>query len=161
MYHVALLIERQLADLDADQIIALHDALEEPVQYDILMPVPGSPVPFATSVATLGDVSPVAAPEVVQDLREQAVEGTQAELEASAHLLHERGQKVSTTLTETDPVAALKELVASVDAAEAIILTEPHLVREFLHVDWTSRARRRLDVPTLHLIEHLPFAAQQ
>lgn len=161
MYHVALLIEHELVELDADQVIALHEGLDEPVQYDILMPVPDAPVPFSTSVATLGEVAPVAAPEVVLNLREQAVGAAQAALDASAHLLRERGQKVTTTLAETDPVAALKELVASVEAAEAIILTEPHFVREFLHVDWTSRARRRLNVPTLHLIEHVPFAAQQ
>jgi hypothetical protein len=161
MYHVALLIERELVGLDADQVIALHEGLEEPVQYDIVMPVPDAPVPFSTSVATLGDVAPLAAPAVVQELREQAVASAQAELEASARLLHERGQKVSTTLAETDPVVALKDLVTSAGASEAIILTEPHFVREFLHVDWTSRARRRLNVPTLHLIEHVPFAAQQ
>lgn len=161
MYHVALLIERGLVELDADQVIALHEGLEEPVQYDIVMPVPDAPVPFSTSVATLGEVAPVAAPEIIHDLQDQAVAAAQAELDTSAGLLRERGQKVTTTLADADPVGALKDLVTSSGAAEAIILTEPHFVREFLHVDWTSRARRRLNVPTLHLIEHVPFVAQQ
>jgi hypothetical protein len=33
------------------------------------------------------------------------------------------------------------------------VLTRPHLVSEFFHVDWSSKARRHLGVPTLHLIE--------
>ena len=28
------------------------------------------------------------------------------------------------------------------------------MVREFFHVDWTHRARRKLGVPVLHLLEH-------
>ena len=37
---------------------------------------------------------------------------------------------------------ALVRAAAGCDAAEAIVLTAPHAVREFLHVDWTSKARR-------------------
>ena len=55
---------------------------------------------------------------------------------------------------------ALAALVTSVDAREAIILTRPHVVAEFFHVDWTSRARRKLGVPVLHLIEHESFDEQ-
>ena len=43
---------------------------------------------------------------------------------------------------------------------EVIILTRPHVVAEFFHVDWTSRARRKLGVPVLHLIEHENFDEQ-
>ena len=50
--------------------------------------------------------------------------------------------------------------MTKVDAREAIILTRPHVVAEFFHVDWTSRARRKLGVPVLHLIEHENFDEQ-
>ncbi|UMG93491.1 hypothetical protein [Nocardioides sp. TF02-7] len=40
------------------------------------------------------------------------------------------------------------------------MLTRPHVVAEFFHVDWTSRARRRLGVPVLHLLEHETFDEQ-
>jgi len=33
-------------------------------------------------------------------------------------------------------------------------------VKEFFHVDWTSRARRKLKVPILHLLEHETFEEQ-
>ena len=39
MYDVALLIERQLSDLDADQVVALHEGLDDSVTYHLLLPV--------------------------------------------------------------------------------------------------------------------------
>ena len=75
-------------------------------------------------------------------------------------LLTERGQQVTTKLVDYDPIDALVDLVKEKSCDEVIILTEPHVVREFLHLDWTSRARRKLDVPTLHLLEHLTFDEQ-
>ena len=59
-----------------------------------------------------------------------------------------------------DPIRALVAKVAEVDAREVIILTRPHVVSEFFHVDWTSRARRKLGVPVLHLLEHENFDEQ-
>ena len=40
------------------------------------------------------------------------------------------------------------------------MLTAPHAVRDFLHVDWTSQARRALGIPCLHLLEHETFDEQ-
>jgi hypothetical protein len=57
-------------------------------------------------------------------------------------------------------VEALTKAVAEVDAREAIILTRPHVVAEFFHVDWSSRARRKLGVPVLHLLERETFDEQ-
>ena len=50
--------------------------------------------------------------------------------------------------------------MAKVDGREAIILTRPHVVAEFFHVDWTSRARRKIGVPVLHLLERENFDEQ-
>ena len=58
------------------------------------------------------------------------------------------------------PIDALAAKVAEVDGREAIILTRPHVVSEFFHVDWTSKARRKLGVPTLHLLERENFDEQ-
>src|SRR3990170_1691071 len=55
---------------------------------------------------------------------------------------------------------ALASKVAAVDAREAIILTRPHVVSEFFHLDWTSRARRKIGVPVLHLLERENFDEQ-
>lgn len=162
MYDVALLIERQLTDLDADQLLSLHEGLDETVCYHLLLPVDTSSALLASSMSALGggQIVSIGDADVIADVQEEMTTSGQAELDASAALLSERGQQVTATLTEDDPVQALCSLVESTSAAEAIILTEPHVVREFLHLDWTSRAKRALDVPTLHLLEHVPFSAQ-
>jgi hypothetical protein len=162
MYDVALLIERQLSDLDADQVVALHEGLDEVVVYHLLLPVDTSASLLASSMSALGggQIMTIADADMIADVQQELSSAGQAELDASATLLTARGQRVTVTLTEDDPISALSDLVADTSSAEAIILTEPHIVREFLHVDWTSRAKRKLDVPTLHLLEHVPFSAQ-
>lgn len=163
MYDVALLIERQLEDLDADQIIALHEGLEDTVRYHLLLPVEGSAAILTSSMSALGggQIAAMPDPDVVEDVQGQVVSAGQAELEASGALLTARGGQVSIQLTEDDPIDVLKELVASTGSSEVIILTESHVVKEFFQLDWTSRAKRALDVPTLHLLEHVPFDAQR
>ena len=162
MYDVALLIERQLTDLDADQVVALHEGLDDTVRYHLLLPVDTSASMLASSMSALGggQIVTIADADVIADVQHELSSAGQAELDASASLLTARGQQVTTALTEDDPIDALAELVARTSSSEAIILTESHVVREFLHVDWTSRAKRKLDVPTLHLLEHVPFSAQ-
>ncbi len=162
MYDVALLIERQLSDLDADQVVALHEGLDDTVVYHLLLPVDTSASLLASSMSALGggQIMTIADADMIADVQQELSSAGRAELEASATLLTARGQQVTVTLTEDDPISALSDLVAETSSAEAIILTEPHIVREFLHVDWTSRAKRKLDVPTLHLLEHVPFSAQ-
>lgn len=162
MYDVALLIERQLSALDADQIVALHEGLDEPVAYHILLPVESSTAVLSSSLSALGagQFMPPTEPDVLAEVQREIKTAGQAELEASAALLRARTKDVTEQLTEDDPIAALAELVKKTSSAEAIILTESHIVSEFLHLDWTSRARRKLDVPTLHLLEHVSFAGQ-
>ncbi len=162
MYDVALLIERQLSDLDAEQVVALHEGLDDTVVYHLLLPVDTSASMLASSMSALGggQIMTIADADMIADVQNELSSAGQAELDASAALLTSRSQQVTVTLTEDDPISALSDLVSETSSAEAIILTEPHIVREFLHVDWTSRAKRKLDVPTLHLLEHVPFSAQ-
>ena len=70
------------------------------------------------------------------------------------------GGQANGVVTSEPPVDALAAKVAEVDAREVIVLTRPHLVAEFFHVDWTSRARRKLGVPVLHLLEQENFDEQ-
>ena len=162
MYDVVLLIERQLTDLDADQVVSLHEGLDETVRYHLLLPVDTSASMLASSMNALGggQIVTIADADVIADVQNELSSAGQAELDASADLLTARDQQVTSKLTEDDPISALCDLVAKTSAAEVIILTEPHVVQEFLHIDWTARAKRKLDVPTLHLLEHVPFSAQ-
>ncbi|MBA4609364.1 universal stress protein [Aeromicrobium sp. Marseille-Q0843] len=162
MYNVALLVERQLIALDADQILALHEGVDDDVTYHMLLPVDSSPAALSASMTAFGGAQfvPLEEPAAYTRIEDELRQDGQSELEASAALLTERGQKVTTKLVEYDPIDALVDVVKEKSCEEVIILTEPHVVREFLHLDWTSRARRKLDVPTLHLLEHLTFDEQ-
>jgi hypothetical protein len=162
MFSVALLIERQLNALDADQIIALHEGLDDTVHYHLLLPVENSSDVLIASMGSLGgQVVPAGDPETADSVQQEVKKIGQNELEESAALLSDRGQDVTATLTEDDPIDALLALVQATGADEVIILTEPHVVKEFLQIDWTSRAQRKLDVPSIHLLEHVPFDAQR
>jgi hypothetical protein len=140
----------------------LHEGLDDTIRYHLLLPVDSSATILASSMSALGggQIVTIADADVIADVQHELSSAGQAELDASATLLTARGQQVTTALTEDDPIDALAELVARTSSSEAIILTESHVVREFLHLDWTSRAKRKLDVPTLHLLEHVPFSAQ-
>ena len=58
------------------------------------------------------------------------------------------------------PIDALVAKVSRGRRPRGDHLTRPHLVAEFFHVDWTSRARRKIGVPVLHLLEHENFDEQ-
>lgn len=161
MYDVALLIERQLNDLDADQIVALHEGLEDTVAYHLLLPVQPSAAILTASMGSLGGQIPMTEPGVLEEVQQEIVRAGQSELDASAALLKARGSEVTALLTEDDPIDALIAMVKDTCSDEVIILTEPHIVKEFLQIDWTSRAQRKLDVPSIHLLEHVPFDAQR
>ena len=162
MFDVSLLIERQLNALDADQVVALHEGLDDTVRYHLLLPVESSSALLMSSMGALGgQVVPISEPGAIADVQDSIDRAGQDELAASAALLSERGQDVTATMTEDDPIEALLALVKSTSSSEVIILTEPHVVKEFLHIDWTSRAQRKLDVPSVHLLEHVPFDAQR
>ena len=163
MYDVALLIERQLEELDADQVVALHEGLDDTIRYHLLLPVENSSTILASSMSALGGGQIATAPDAVaaEDVQNEIKAAGQAELDASAALLTARGGETSALLTEGDPIDTLKQLVADTGSSEVIILTESHVVQEFFKLDWTSRAKRALDVPTLHLLEHVPFDAQR
>ncbi|MCL8251035.1 hypothetical protein AERO_06525 [Aeromicrobium fastidiosum] len=162
MFDVSLLIERQLNDLDADQVVALHEGLDDTVRYHLLLPVESSSAVLMSSMGSLGgQVVPLSEPGALEDVQDSLDRAGQAELDASAALLTQRGQQFTATITEDDPIEALVALVESTGSSEVIILTEPHVVKEFLHIDWESRAQRKLDVPSIRLLEHVPFDAQR
>ena len=117
---------------------------------------------MSSSMTALGgQVVPLSESAALEGVQDEIVKAGQDELEASAQLLVDRGQEVTAHLTEDDPVDALLVLVKETASSEVIILTEPHIVQEFLRIDWAARAKRHLDVPSVHLLEHVPFDAQR
>ncbi|MBA2531499.1 MAG: hypothetical protein H0V23_05250 [Nocardioidaceae bacterium] len=165
MYDVVLLVEREMTELDAQQVTSLHEGIDDQVAYHVLMPVEEAAARVHTSMSSLLGPEHTAAPppltaEDVDLLERDVVRSAQEGVDACVALLGRTGARADGQVTARDPIDALAMLVAESDAAEAIIVTAPHAVQDFFHVDWTSRARRRLGVPTLHLLEHETFDEQ-
>ncbi|MGH1562813.1 hypothetical protein [Mumia sp. DW29H23] len=163
-YDVAVLFEQELSALDAQQLTSLHEGLDDPVVYHLLLPVEDAAATMATSLGVLGGAD-LAMPDArsIGDIDQAVTEAGQDALSRSIDLVVAAGKTDTTArgaLTRDDPVNALADLVTQVGAEEAIILTTSHVFSSFFHVDWASRAERKLDVPTLHLIEHESFDAQ-
>ena len=165
-YDVVLLVERALTEADARQVRSLHEGLDEPVTYHVLLPVDDA---AARIEAAMGSVSghdlvpgpalgvpPADLAEIAKETKDRAT----TDLESTLAALRAAGASAKGQIVSDDPIRALADKVAEIDGREAIILTQPHVVAEFFHVDWTSQARRKIGVPVLHLLEHENFDEQ-
>jgi hypothetical protein len=165
-YDVVLLVEQALTPQDAAQVRGLHEAIDEPVLYHLLLPVEESATQIESGMGALAGGEVLATPtmfmepEDVEEIRHELLDEARAALRDSLAALEAAGGKAVGDIVSDDPIQALARKVTEVDAREAIILTRPHVVSEFFHVDWTSRARRKLGVPVLHLLEHETFDEQ-
>lgn len=167
-YDVVLLAEQALSEVDAREVFALHEELEtdQQVRYHLLIPIEDAAARVEATLGTLATGEPLVAPSMaINDLdiakvREECVQRSRDALAQSLAALRSAGAEATGTAIDEPPVAALAKAVAEHDGREAIILTRPHLVAEFFHVDWTSKARRKLDVPVLHLLEHESIVEQ-
>lgn len=160
MYQVVLLIEQPLSHVDAQQIVDLHASFDDPAHILVVLPVEdashrvesalgsiAASEVLSTSALNYPDVDPA-------ELQREALAHSQAAIDRSVELLQRCGCQASGQVATRDPIDALVEIVRERHAEEVIILTRPHLVAEFFHVDWTSKARRHLGVPVLHMLEH-------
>jgi len=165
-YTVVLLVEQLLTPADAAQVRGLHAAIDEPLRYHVLMPAEDAATRVESALASLaaGEVATVPGLVLPDDdvarLQAELLQECRATLDTTVARLraagadHAEAFDVSGELVTEDPIDALAAAVARTDAREVIVLTRPHVVAEFFHRDWTSRARHRLSVPVLHLLEH-------
>jgi hypothetical protein len=165
-YDVVLLVEQALTAQDASQVRSLHEEIEEPVTYHVLVPVEDSAAQIESGMGALAGGEVLATPtmfmdaEDIEEIRNEVLEAARAAVRDSVAHLEAAGGTAVGDIVSVDPIQALAKKVGDVDAREAIILTRPHVVSEFFHLDWTSRARRKLGVPVLHLLEHENFDEQ-
>ena len=165
-YDVVLLVEQPLSEGDARRVRSLHDAVEEPVRYHVVLPVEDAAARVESAMGSLATSEVLASPTVMlsdvnlEEVQQEIVENARDALTASVDRLAQVGGNAVGTIVNMDPVDAVAAKAKELDAAEVIILTRPHVVAEFFHVDWSSRARRRLGVPVLHLLEHETFDEQ-
>lgn len=157
-YVVVVLVEEPLADWDARQIVALHAEAPEPVRYHLLIPVEDAASRVESTIGSLAasEVMGTAAMYVdeadLERVHEEIREASRQALEQSLKAFTALGAQAQGEVTASDPLERLSGLVHECGAAEVIILTRPHIIAELFRVDWTNRARRKLEVPVLHLL---------
>jgi hypothetical protein len=165
-YDVVLLVEQALSAQDAAQVRGLHEEIGEPVTYHVLIPVEDSATQIESGMGALAGGEVLATPTMfldpddIDEIRREVLDAARSAVHESVAALEAVGGKAVGDMVSVDPIQALAKKVSDVDAREAIILTRPHVVSEFFHLDWTSRARRKLGVPVLHLLEHENFDEQ-
>jgi hypothetical protein len=165
-YDVVLLVEAAMSKGDATQVRSLHSDIEDKVVYHVLMPLEDAAARIEASLGTLGAGDVMAAPAMVMSdadldaVRQECRDRSATDLATTLKAIEAAGGQASGAVTSEPPVDALVAKVNEVDAREVIVLTRPHLVADFFHVDWTSRARRKLGVPVLHLLEQENFDEQ-
>jgi hypothetical protein len=165
-YDVVLLVEQALSRQDAAQVVALHESTPEQVRYHLLLPVEDAAARVESAMGALSSGDTLVASPMVLDQEEMAdiqrdlLDQARSYLKASLTRLQEVGGDVDGEMVTAEPISALAAKVKETSAAEVLILTRPHVVSEFFHLDWTSRARRKLGVPVLHLLEHESFDEQ-
>jgi hypothetical protein len=167
-YAVVLLVEENLTPADAARVHSLHEDIEDPVAYHVLMPLDDGSTRVQAALASSGGLAPdlvAGRPLPLDDidpeeLVEEARTDVERELANAVDVLQATGASASGELVTGDPVDALAAKIKEVDGREAIIFTEEHFVAELLRRDWTSKARRHLDIPVLHLMEQENFDEQ-
>ena len=165
-YDVVLLVEQTLSAADARQVRSLHESLEQPVTYHVLVPMEDAAARVEAAMGTLGAGELTVSPALVMDegdlaeVRRDCEDRSKRDLAQTLATLTEAGADAEGQVISDPPIEALATAVLDTGAQEAIILTRPHVVAEFFHVDWTSKARRKLGVPVLHLLEHENFDEQ-
>jgi hypothetical protein len=165
-YDVILLAEQPFTTTDATNVRSLHEDIEDPVFYHVMLPVEDASSRVESAMGSLATGEVLATPAVAVDdadlegLRNELLDTCRAGVAATVRTIEAAGGRATGEPVTSDPIRALVAKVAEVDAREVIILTRPHVVSEFFHVDWTSRARRKLGVPVLHLLEHENFDEQ-
>ncbi|OEV04482.1 indole-3-glycerol phosphate synthase [Streptomyces oceani] len=153
MFTTVLMIEKPLVSADVELVTTLHG--DEAVSFLVLMQPRGDQDRLLRALddVALGELDDV----VHEDEEPTSSDGQQtarAGLRHSVNALREVGADAVGQLIEKHPLDLLTKAVEETGADEVIVLTAPHLVEEFFHRDWASRARHRVGVPVLKLFAH-------
>lgn len=166
MYTVIILAEQAMSRGDAEEVVGLHEGIEDARHYHVLIPCENAAVRVETALGSLAASEVLAAPPVlssdldVDQAQQEIDQHAESDVGVSVANIAALGHGATGEFSSQDPIEALDRVVKSQDADEVIVMTRPHVVQEFLHLDWASKARRRLGVPVLHLLEHEPLDAE-
>ena len=144
---MVLLVEENLTPDDAARVHSLHEGIEDPVTYHVLLPLDDGRARVQAALATSGGLAPDLVPGRPlplddidpEELVEEARTDAERELANAVEVLRATGATATGELVTGDPIDALAAKIKEVDGREAIIFTEEHFVAELLRRDWTSQ----------------------
>jgi hypothetical protein len=96
-YDVVLLVEQALTEQDARQVRSLHDGLDDPVTYHVLLPLDDAAARVEASLGSLSGSELLASPQTPLDavdleaVREDSQERSEADLTATVAALESAG----------------------------------------------------------------------
>jgi hypothetical protein len=166
MYNVVILAEQAMTAADAQEVVSLHEAIEDTRHYHVVIPCEDATRQAEFGYGSIGPYDAIAAPPVAAalidiDAAQEAIDKQASNaVQATITRLRALGMQASGEFSSKDPLDTLARAVADSHADEVIVMTLPHAISELFHLDWTSKARRRLGVPILHLLEHEPLDAE-
>lgn len=166
IYVVIVLAEQAMTAGDAAEVVSLHDGIEEKRRYHVLIPCENAQLQVEAALGSLAASETLAAPAIVGSEVETAEAQREIDAEASSAVtvsvaaIEATGHQATGEFSSDDPIRELARVADAQRADEVIVMTRPHIVQEFLHLDWASKARRHLGVPVLHLVEHEPLDAE-
>jgi hypothetical protein len=146
--------------------VSLHEAIEDTRHYHVLIPCDNAALRVQHALGSLAASETLSRPPTFMEeldpeqLQAEIDETAEDAVEASVAMIRALGVEADGEFSSQDPIDTLAEVTSKQQAAEVIVMTRPHIVSELLHLDWASRARRRLGVPLLHLVEHEPLDAE-
>lgn len=166
MYNVVILAEQAMTVRDAQEVVSLHENIEDSRYYHVLIPCDNAAQRVENALGTLAASEAMVSPPIlshdvnVEKAQEEINATAEDAVEASVAAIRALGVEADGEFSSDDPIDTLTHVAADRQAAEVIVMTRPHVITELLHLDWASRARRRLGVPILHLLEHEPLDAE-
>jgi hypothetical protein len=153
VFTTVLMIEKPLVSDDVELVTTLHG--DEAVSFVVLIQPRGDQDRL---LRALDDVALGEFDEAVREGSEREDDGNEQPatraLEHSLAMLRETGAEAEGQVIEDHPLDVLTSVVEQSQADEVIVLTAPHLVEEFFHRDWATRARHKVGVPVLKLFAH-------
>jgi hypothetical protein len=166
IYNVIVLAEQAMTAGDAAEVVSLHDGIDEARHYHVLIPCENAQLQVEAALGSLAASETLAAPAIVGSEVDTAEAQREIDADASSAVnvsvaaIEATGHQATGEFSSDDPIRELARVADDQKADEVIVMTRPHIIQEFLHLDWASKARRHLGVPVLHLVEHEPLDAE-
>src|SRR6476469_5484716 len=120
-YDVVMLVEHELTTADAAQVRSLHDEIEDPVVYHVLLPLEDGAARIEASMGSLAAGEVLAAPAMtmsegdLEAVRQDCLDQSKSDLAHTLEALKAAGASASGAVVSEPPIQALAAKVAEVD----------------------------------------------